>query len=198
MIHSDLWPFDMSLSIPSTLLISRNYKFQKIIYMPHIIWYLATRKQTRRPVPNENLCERIPGNKCSTGESAGKISFAPVPVPVCHRVCQTAAAHWVPSSVSWCQLLVLCHHGGSWWGLKIRERVASLLDRPWKDKDKDKVNKKDNNIDPCMAGEAAKSERGCLPWLIVLASFAVSFIQVGFSYSCDIWHQEKSYLYLYL
>ena len=26
-------------------------------------------------------------------------------------------------------------------------------------------------------------ERGCLPWLIVFASFAVSFIQVGFSYS---------------
>ena len=44
--------------------------------MPHVIWYLAIRKQTRCPVSNEkaDLCERIPGNKCSTGESAGKIS----------------------------------------------------------------------------------------------------------------------------
>ena len=34
-----------------------------------------------------------------------------------------------------------------------------------------------------LLGDAVKSEHGCLPWLIVVASFAVSFIQVGFSYS---------------
>ena len=71
---------------------------------------ISSRKHTRCPVSNEkaDLCERIPGNKCSTGESAGKISFAPVPVPV--PVCQTTS----PLSPIECQLVPVASALSSW------------------------------------------------------------------------------------